>query len=166
MSVPIRRSVPLVFAAIIVLAVPVGAQQASEPPAAPSAALRARDPLAAVGLTAPQRAQIAALSTTFRQQQQVIFERRQAGVPMLASDQAALWQLGETHNAAVRAVLTPAQLTTLDAWLKERRAARLTEARTRITAANAGRPRPPQGAGSPIVSPNALPTTTTPTRVP
>ena len=105
------------------------------------------DPLSTVGLSASQRKTIAALSTTFRTRQQAILGRQQANVPISAADQAALWQLGEAHNAAVRAELTPAQRATLDAWIKERHAARMAEMSDRFAAQQAARVQP---TGAPV----------------
>jgi len=97
------------------------------------AAAAAPIPFPDLGLTTAQRAKIASLTDATRAQQRAILARRAAGKPLTKADQEALAQVAQAHNAAYRAVLTPAQLMQLEAH------------RTAVEAQQRARSRRPRG---------------------
>ena len=116
---PLARHALALLAAVTLAAPAALAQQAAAPPSARAAGPR-RGPsaavlLAGISLDSTQRAKARQQSERTRAAWTEIMQRQVRGTPMSAADRAALKQLVETHTAANRALLTPAQRARYDA---------------------------------------------------
>ena len=68
-----------------------------------------------LGLSATQEASLRAITSATQGKQRAILARQVAGTPLSHADHEALAAIAQAHNAAVQAVLTPAQQARLDA---------------------------------------------------
>jgi Spy/CpxP family protein refolding chaperone len=78
-------------------------------------------PFDGIELTVEQRAKLRAIASVSRTEDGATSRRPHAAEPLAEAQRASLQRIAERHNAAVRAVLTPAQLARLDANLHARR---------------------------------------------